>query len=208
MFWFTSDHHLFHKNILKFSTNQRPYIHYEQMSYDIIVKHNSKVGVNDTVFFLGDLAFGDRQNNLRKTLPFFNGRKYLILGNHDLGFKQLDSPKALKNHVEFYKSLGFIDVFPKGVILENIHPRLPERIRLSHFPYSENLKMDYDRGLEKFAPTNDGLLLLYGHTHQTEVLKYKNSIHVGLDSWQCYPVSIEQVVQIFNSPEASHMFQK
>lgn len=87
--WFASDHHLDHHNILKFVNDQgkrvRPeFSSTEEMNETMLSRHNSLVSPNDKVYFLGDVGFN--QNTLDKLLPKFNGRKRLILGNHD-GYK-------------------------------------------------------------------------------------------------------------------------
>ena len=87
--WFASDHHLEHHNILKFKdgTDQliRPgFSSTKEMNELMISRHNSLVPSTAKVYFLGDVGFN--QNVLDELLPRFNGRKRLILGNHD-GFK-------------------------------------------------------------------------------------------------------------------------
>ena len=44
-------------------------------------------------------------------------------------------------------------------------------------------------------PDNDGLWLLHGHTHQKDKVRDKQ-IHVGVDSWDGYPVSQDTISKI------------
>jgi len=89
--FFCSDHHLGHQNILKFtradgSTPLRAFDSIEDHDEHIIAQHNSVVKPGDTCWFLGDAVIN------RKALSQFhrfNGRKRLILGNHDI-FKNKD----------------------------------------------------------------------------------------------------------------------
>lgn len=93
--WFISDTHFFHANILKFTDNDgkriRPWVTVEEMHEYMIEKWNSVVKPNDYVYHLGDVTFfyGYGFEVLMKSL---NGRKRLILGNHDKvkGTKLLD----------------------------------------------------------------------------------------------------------------------
>lgn len=76
--YFTSDLHLNHKKIIEYCN--RPYTTVEDMNEDIIKRWNAKIKPEDTVFNLGDVMWGDKPSEL---LPRLNGKKILILGNHD-----------------------------------------------------------------------------------------------------------------------------
>lgn len=78
--WFTADTHFGHANILGFEPNQRPFNTVEEMNEVLIEKWNSVVREKDTVYHLGDVAFGKHSLPLIKRL---NGKKRLCLGNHD-----------------------------------------------------------------------------------------------------------------------------
>lgn len=80
-----SDHHFSHKNILVFKRNDgitplRVFDDVTHMNEYMVMKHNRVVGVNDRVYFLGDVAFHKRDLAI---LARMNGRKVLIKGNHD-----------------------------------------------------------------------------------------------------------------------------
>lgn len=79
--FFTSDTHFGHENIIKYC--QRPFDNVEQMNEAIIKNWNSVVGPNDTVFHLGDFAWGDPKV-WNDALDKLNGHIHLILGNHDM----------------------------------------------------------------------------------------------------------------------------
>lgn len=76
----TSDHHFCHTNILTFEAEARPFASVEEMNEKLIENWNSVVGHNDTVWHLGDVLFGNRNFHI---LDRLNGRKNLVLGNHD-----------------------------------------------------------------------------------------------------------------------------
>ena len=84
--WFCSDHHFNHTNILSFinysGEKVRPeFSTVEQMNEVMIENHNARVKPNDKVYFLGDVGFNTA--SLDTILPRLNGKKRLILGNHE-----------------------------------------------------------------------------------------------------------------------------
>lgn len=90
--WFISDHHLGHANILKFTDDRgnliRPgFDDIHHMHEVMIANHNRVVAPTDNVYFLGDVGFN--KEVLASLLPRFNGRKRLILGNHDYSDRQM-----------------------------------------------------------------------------------------------------------------------
>lgn len=78
--WFTGDQHFFHKNIIRFCN--RPFKNVNDMNETIINNWNNVVGKNDIVYNLGDISIG-RQKEVVSILEQLNGRKVLIVGNHD-----------------------------------------------------------------------------------------------------------------------------
>jgi len=80
--FFTADQHFFHKNIIDLC--QRPFSGPDKMNKTIIDNYNSVVGKDDVVYFLGDVCWAEDQQKVKKVIERLNGRKILILGNHDL----------------------------------------------------------------------------------------------------------------------------
>ncbi len=85
--WITSDYHLNHDNILHFidyNGNQtRPgFTSISEMNELILSNHNELVKPGDIVYNLGDVIMGDTRN-FGSFWRLFNGRKRLIVGNHD-----------------------------------------------------------------------------------------------------------------------------
>jgi calcineurin-like phosphoesterase family protein len=78
--WVTSDTHFGHKNILVYEKEARPFASIEEMNERIIENWNGVVAPKDTIYHLGDFAFGRRNVTIAGRL---NGNKRLILGNHD-----------------------------------------------------------------------------------------------------------------------------
>lgn len=81
--WFTSDNHFHHKSILKFAADTRMgHTDVDEMNEHMIEIWNNTVGVNDKVYNLGDLSFGNADKT-EEVLKRLNGRKILVRGNHD-----------------------------------------------------------------------------------------------------------------------------
>lgn len=113
--WVTSDLHLNDHNMLQ--TNRTQFQNIEDHNEYIIKQYNSCVGKDDLVYILGDVGFTPRQE-LSKLIKRLNGRKILIVGNHD----QLSDGE--------YLQMGFIQVLR--------HPfYYNDHIILSHYPVKE-----------------------------------------------------------------------
>jgi calcineurin-like phosphoesterase family protein len=82
------------------------------MHQHIIAQHNSVVGVNDTVYFLGDVSFSGPG---LEYLNEMNGTKHLIMGNHDKFDSQLYLKYFKSIHGGFKKHNVFMSHIP-------IHP--------------------------------------------------------------------------------------
>ena len=79
MMFFTADTHFGHANILDLC--KRPFETIEEMNETIIKNWNAKVTGADTVFIVGDMFF--RFKDVESILRRLNGKKHLIIGNHD-----------------------------------------------------------------------------------------------------------------------------
>lgn len=84
--WVISDTHFNHKNILKFEDKEgnkvRPFSSLDEMNELMIENWNRVVKTNDKVYHLGDVFFGS-PDDAKKILKRLNGKKRLIVGNHD-----------------------------------------------------------------------------------------------------------------------------
>lgn len=84
--FFVSDHHFSHANFLNFKKPDghpcRPFNNVHEMDETMIQNHNSVVKPSSKVYFLGDVCFKSWQR-MDEILPRMNGKKRLILGNHD-----------------------------------------------------------------------------------------------------------------------------
>ncbi len=99
MKYYISDLHLGHKNIINLC--KRPFNNITQMDHSLIQNWNNVITNKDEVYILGDFAF----SNQGGYLSMLNGKKYLILGNHDKGiekysryFEKIESYKEIDDN--------------------------------------------------------------------------------------------------------------
>lgn len=76
----TSDHHFFHKNIIKYCN--RPFSSVEEMNKVMIEKWNERINDGDIVVHLGDFCLCKPEHMLQ-IIYQLNGDIILIKGNHD-----------------------------------------------------------------------------------------------------------------------------
>jgi len=121
--WFTADQHFWHENILEYC--DRPFRTVNQMNEQLIELHNNVVKTNDIVWMLGDftLAGGNHFESVQRLVNRLNGKKHLVLGNHDK-FKPFT-----------YVGMGFLTVHT------NMHLELLD-IYLTHDPAVANVRRD------------------------------------------------------------------
>ncbi len=117
----TSDLHLNHPGILLMSRPQFKTV--EEHNKFIIGKYNSVVHEDDLVYILGDLGFSPIKD-LKPLVSLLNGRKILILGNHDRG------------NIGEYRGMGFIEAYDHPIYYS-------KDIILSHEPVKEALDNPY-----------------------------------------------------------------
>lgn len=81
--WLISDTHFFHENIIRYCN--RPFDNAQHMNEQLLDNWNSVVKPGDKVYHLGDVFLGgkDGQEEFKKFWPRLNGKKRLVVGNHD-----------------------------------------------------------------------------------------------------------------------------
>ena len=186
--WITSDTHYHHKNICRGVTNwrtqdgkipvnsTRDFRDLDEMDATIINNINSKVGQDDTLIHLGDVAFGgfDKLEQFLDRLICKN--IYLVLGTHD---------HHIKNDRAFIKS-RFISV--KNYMELNVDG---EDFVLCHYP------------LQSWHGLNKGVIHLHGHVHLSAQNKWGNGkrLDVGMDGNNMYPYKITEIVHMMDKRE-------
>lgn len=163
--WFTSDLHLGHKNILKLSN--RPFGEIEHHDDTIINNYNNLITKDDTCYILGDISFNQSYENYKNIFSRLNGKKYIIIGNHD----------NKQNLIKCKKEGLICDIKESQTIQIG-----KDRVFLSHYPHREW------NGFYK------GAYHLYGHCH-CNLDDYKMSTDIGVDAWEYGPVEWAELKQ-------------
>lgn len=174
--WFTSDTHFCHKP--EFLWGPRGFSNVEEMNEAIIERWNKVVKPNDIVYHLGDTMLNDNEKGI-ECFKRLNGQIFLIYGNHDTNAR---------------KNLLFTDDRTRHKMLGGWYAYVIKHgkhsIYLSHYP---TLTANYDSGTH----FSQNVINLHAHTHQkTNFLNPTNPFmyHVGLDSHDCTPVHIDEVM--------------
>lgn len=175
-YFFTSDHHFFHKNIIKHCN--RPFSSIEEMNEEMIKRWNEKITNEDIVYHLGDFCWiKSKYGEIINRLKF--KRLNLIPGSHDkvTGF----------NSFEYLRNTGCL----KNNKLSICHPLIKTKIEnqnivLCHYPMISWDKSHY------------GSWQLFGHAHgflnNSEKLSLKQ-LDIGVDTNNFYPYSFEDIKQ-------------
>lgn len=171
--FFISDLHFGHNNILKYEN--RPFKNVEEMDRALIRNWNAVVGKNDEVYILGDVSFHKDPDKTLNILRQLNGRKYLVLGNHD---KQILKERKLREQFEWIR-----DYYK--LTLNNV------AIVMFHYP------------IQVWDCRHHGAIHLYGHVHSNisnHVMEYDipNSYNVGADVNNYTPISLEEIMAKLN----------
>jgi len=173
--WISSDFHFNHNR--EFIYEARGFDSVEEMNAAIIQNWNQRVRADEVGYILGDLMLGGASAQAYESglnlIKHLNGELHIILGNHDtLAREQLY--RTLPNVVEV--------TLAARLNYDGYH------FYLSHFP---TMTSNFEK--ESLRQCTIGL---YGHTHQTtnffDDIPYM--YHCGVDSHQCAPVSIEEII--------------
>jgi calcineurin-like phosphoesterase family protein len=172
-FYVVSDTHFFHHNIIKYCS--RPSDHNSIM----VKRWNAVVGPQDIVLHLGDLTFTANSDKEKKFFeeigPSLNGKKYLILGNHD------------KPHWEkFYKQAGFTVIKPFTMSYHGYE------VSFSHYPTNKGEIAKGDQTIRVHGHIhNNGYQHI--HTRRKEHRRYGN-INVSVEMIDYTPQPIERLL--------------
>ena len=168
MVFVTSDLHFCHDR--EFVWGARGYADVNEMNEAQVRKWNEVVTDEDEVWVLGDLMLGDFEQGL-SYLKQLKGKIHVCLGNHDTSKRE----KA-------YRDLGWdVQLCARMKYKKN-------SFYLSHYP---TITHNIDEKELWQVVVN-----LYGHTHQTTNFYHDDPwmYHVGVDSHDGYPVSMDQVL--------------
>lgn len=176
MIYFISDTHFNHENIIKYCN--RPFKDVKEMDYEILTNWNKKVKKDDTIYHLGDLALGDKEEffELSKNL---NGKKYLIKGNHD------------NWSINSYKDMGFI-------VLTNPQIKLKKyKFLLSHVPLSDKYIPQEYINIHGHIHNK----YLHDFIYESEIKNYsiKKHVNISCDVTNFMPISIEEINKLIKN---------
>ncbi len=155
--FFSSDLHLGHCNIIKYS--KRPFASTEEHDAILIANWNNTVSPKDTVYFLGDFCYRNKEaaSKYRQRL---NGQIFFCEGNHDTAAHQI------RNTFAWYGS-----VYEMKYRVQKHEELLEGRIFLSHYAHRVWNKGHY------------GAYHLYGHSHNSLPEDMNSlSFDVGVDA--------------------------
>jgi len=164
MIFFTADHHFGHANVIRHCN--RPFQSVAEMDEVLIENWNAAVGQHDTVHILGDLFFRNKVP-AGEYLQRLNGRKHLIIGNHDKDWmKRIDLSL-------YFESVERMVVFADGA----------HRITLCHYP------------MMSWSGMAKGSFMIHGHIHNSTGADYfplirnmPNLLNAGVDINDFKPV--------------------
>lgn len=108
--YFTSDWHLFHANIIRYS--KRPFRDTAEMNRAILDRLNETVEENDWLYFLGDMALTQEPRYLEYWLNQVRCKNIcFIRGNHERTASQL------RHRFYWFKDIAEIDVDGQNITL-------------------------------------------------------------------------------------------
>jgi calcineurin-like phosphoesterase family protein len=147
------------------------------MDQILIDNWNSIVTKRDTIYHLGDVGF-TQEDKLYNILKKLNGKIHLILGNHD---KIIRKSNLLKSRFESISDI-------KNVYVNIKKSNDIQQIVLCHY------------AMRVWDKSHFGSYHLYGHSHGTlQDDQNSLSLDVGVDNWNYYPVSFEQIHEKMNT---------
>ena len=174
MIYLSSDLHLNHNQPFIYKT--RGFDTIDKMNETIIKNFNSIVTQEDDLYLLGDCFLGDLDEGL-KLFNQLHGKIHLIWGNHDTNTRQI----ALAQCPNVVEVIGFAGTLK----YRKYH------FYISHYPTATTNFDDYKK------PLKSRVLSISGHTHSMDKFDPCGSYNVAVEAHNCYPVSIEQIINDF-----------
>lgn len=161
--WFTSDTHFGHSNIIKFQETRRHFKTVDEMNDTLIKNYNDRVGNDDTVYHLGDVALA-KDKETSGILAALNGKIHLVCGNHDRQMKAYNKSRfaSIQDYLE----------------LRNVYNE--QMLVLCHYPFLVWRNSHY------------GSWHLHGHSHGSAERRGKR-LDVGVDCFNMAPVSLDTI---------------
>lgn len=166
--WIGSDFHWGHKNIMHHCPATRG--HYRDVAHmneDMCQRWNSIVEQNDLVYMLGDIAFMSGYD-ASKIISGLNGRKILIIGNHDSKSVRDYNFRKCFEEIHHYLEVKYND----------------RRLVMMHYPLME------------WNQCHHGAIHLHGHLHQNPSgLERYRARNVGWDFTGRFLSTMEEIIE-------------
>lgn len=164
-YWFTSDLHLFHENVIKF--DGRPFKNASIMGETIVNNFNALLKPDDVLFILGDVAMRCAVEDVVNVLNRINCKKVLVIGNHD-------------RHFMSYKEFRDCFLYCVDYCTFTYQKTL---FTLFHYPIGE-----HDQAFR-------GAIHLYGHVHTNTGKTTGKALNVGVMHHDYKPIHIDEVIK-------------
>lgn len=176
--FFTADQHFLHNNIIKYRSQFNSAF---EMGNHIIKNYNTIVSKDSVCYCLGDFSLtnASNANKLRAIRDQLNGQCILIAGNHDT----FSIPTYIDT-IGFDNLHLFINLF-NSLVIDGVTYGI--KTFVCHDP--------------EYAEVLTNQICLCGHVHSLFKTVY-NALHnvlvinVGIDVWDCKPVSVQQIIEV------------
>ncbi|MEK2647448.1 metallophosphoesterase [Bdellovibrio sp. BCCA] len=205
--FFISDIHAFHE--LQLYEKYRNFPSLENMHEIIVYRWNKVVSKHDTTYIVGDFSFGKFEET-KEFLSRLNGKKILIVGNHDRRSKRL---LKYRDYIE----MGFSDIMDEDVIKFSVNENGTTRkipVHLKHYPYHWHpLREIYNKVAQlfgafredsktyhQFYPKYTPMWHIHGHYHAGPLV-HDNEINVSWDTLGGYPISESKIIALIREQE-------
>lgn len=154
---------------MRFHPNTRQFENIREHDEEIIKRWNEKIGERDEVYHLGDFSFGS-PNYTKDIFKRLNGKKHLIIGNHDRRFMKELYPELFLSTQYYLRQTIQVDGKKQDIILSHYAFRVWEK---SHF----------------------GSWHLFGHSHG-RLPMFGLSMDVGVDTNELRPYHLHEIQDI------------
>lgn len=168
MYYFTSDNHFFHTNIISYCN--RPFSSMEEMNKEMIKRWNERVSPEDFIFHLGDFGLSKSseapdapKNPLETIKKQLNGNIIFLAGNHDGNNKN------------------------RSIIESLIIKHGGKRIYLTHDP--KFYRKDFEWNFCGHQHGNEGTFRKIGKSI---------IVDLSVECWNYYPVDINDISQAYS----------